>query len=287
MRFFLFGAFLLLLLQCQNQLQHPEKSPDQPISGHWIANTDDPGHVFVLYIFEDHTGQSAWRFQFIELFFRNLVLSGPRIYINQREGIIQTSASELLLIQQKFKGGYYPMESKNVESWEPQNLLPVVLDRDFEKVQQVALLTIDPDGRELQNDDYLFRRTGAALLNKQDLANEQTGIILGLNKSANQLYIYSFAPSFALQDARRITWLNDRQKVSLDLIQNRYNFSMADMPPNTAQFWEQGQLLFLNNFQPGKNLNRQLTRQEVLERIRKGLPVPREDLIRVLGTDRP
>lgn len=275
-----------------------ERGPARfPVEGLWIEAPDaDVGTPTAVpgeegrFLFLSSPGLEEHPYQFIliEYVRRDLALSGKRLFWVERSGAAATSATEVLLLQRRYRGSDWPNTSSD-DFWAVGEFGPERLDRSFESTGALDRLRFQDDGRLLVGDEYRFQRIlppqtvdgVSAQVTELDL-----GVVLQTDEEGRRASALGFSPELAIEGAERqiIRDTGDgatvagRARVSglagrlfgLERISGSIQAGDAVLPPD---------------WRPQKPERRRLSREEVLRRLQRGEPVPREDLIRVLGED--
>jgi len=292
------GCLVLALLACGPGLREPEAPPVFPIEGLWLGAPEgaDPAEpvrpdeegVF-LFISSPGAEGYPYSFQMLRYVRRELAFSGRRLYLIERKGLVRTSAREVLLHQRHFRGAFLPSSAEG-EFWPVSEFGGEEVDRDFDSAGRLDLLEFQHDGLVLAGDEYVFRRALARQRTPEGETSHVTepdiGIVLQTSAAGDRASALTFSPALAVRDARR--------QIFRDEGESARSAGTARVTSLTAEFFglellsgemRPGDAVLMPDWQPARPERRRLSREEVLERLRRGEPVPREDLIRVLGED--
>ncbi|MBX7057116.1 MAG: hypothetical protein K1X75_03550 [Leptospirales bacterium] len=269
-----FGLLILALLtaaQCRLQLAGERSSSRVSLEGLWYSPQLLEGESgALLYIKWPGGDDRPYQFTLLELTYRDLTISGRRIYFQKREGLGDTSASELLLEQRRFTAGYY--QSEEAESYQAGKLQAVLVERSFENSTTPDLLQISENGSELKGEVYHFvRATGPS-------AEPSAGLVL--SSQGDALFGICFDPALAAVAAQREVFVNQQRQGRVRIAAIRdfwFDARGATAPPGAA--------LLMPGWRPGRNSVRRMTREEALRRLQRGETLSREEMIRALGSD--
>ena len=297
-RNFISGIIILLILfsvsDCTLELTEQAGEIRVPVSGLWIAKTDEPEYTAFLYISSPGSDGYPFRFTMLEFYKRWLLITGRRIYATKRTGVISSSPNELLLYQDEFESGFYNVKGKGSEPWALSGFSRFISDRHIKKKASFVLLRLSGDGHTLEGWDFPFERSLRSENSPIYLAETEVGLVQEVYPDQKTLRFLSFSPAFSVVKARRKLWkpsyrdgpqkgaVSQRKQAAFVEITRVYEtFGEAVLLEGRA---EAGDLLVMPRFRPDRpSKRRRLSKEEVLRRIQRGEHVPREDLIRVLG----
>lgn len=287
------AAALLALLagvSCGYQLERPRGEPVYPVEGLWASVDDDytaSGRGQLLYVSSPGEDKYPYKFIIFQYYMRDLALSGKRMFFTRRMGVVDTSDSEVLLIQTKFQSGFRDniSESDEKEFWPAVDFEPETLKRNFGDGDELDLLTFQKDGGDLLGDDFHFRRLLPAVVaggQTTQAAEMDVAVVLGVRKDGRETLSIAFSPTVHVQDGVRELWNNAGNAGRLKIHTLSSDFAQATVLNGKVR---RGDVVLLPGWKPVGVYKRKLSREEVLRKIQRGEPVPREDLIRVLGED--
>lgn len=152
--------------------ERPGKPSFRP-TGVWITE-DSSGAIVLLRITNQDEERHPYRFVWFRYHFRDLPLSGPLLSFSQRKGFVDTSANQMLLVQEEFVR--YEMEGNDGETWpvqDPGDFRPPRIERRLLGGGPVTLLKYDHVNFELDDGDYRWRRSG-----EDGSEKEENGVVI-------------------------------------------------------------------------------------------------------------
>ncbi len=282
------GTLSLLVSSCSLKLSGPAALPEYPIEGLWIGEgfRADVDRGRMVYISSPGNADYPYRFVLFQFHRRNLLVNGKRMFFVRRTGYVDTSKTEALLIQERFTNGWRDnSDTESEEFWPVKDFQPEKVDRSAEETSTLDLLRFEDGGRILAGDDYrLHRLLPPAEVNGETVhvAETDVGVVLYVSPDGREAVFATFSPSMSVADAVRegFSGAGDRARLKVNALVD--GFTQVSVLSGTVK---PGDAVVPNNWQPSTVYERRLSREEVLRRLQRGEPVPREDLIRVLGED--
>ena len=283
-------ALALWTGSCAIQLERPRAAPVHPVEGLWSSVEDDyneSGRGQLLYVSSPGADEYPYKFVLFQYYMRDLTVSGKRMFFVRRTGVVDTSDQEVLLKQTNFQSGYRDniAEGEEPEFWPVADFEPETLKRNFGVGDELDLLRFAESGAEMEGDDYHFRRllpaagSGDSAVQSGEL---HIAYVIGVRKDGQAALSISFNPAMHVAGSRRVVWNLTGQNGQLKIQSLVGDLAEAQVVGGSVR---RGDVLLMPGWKPQVEYRRQLSRQEVLRRIQRGEPVPREDLIRVLGKD--
>ncbi len=273
---------------CAPALSGPIALPAYPLEGLWRAlhtDPEDPGSGQLLYI--TATDDAEYPYQFIWYSFRTreFAVSGKQLLFIRRDGVVHSSGAEVLLLQQKFSSGRLPnAETGDAAVWPATSYQPPVVERAFEKSYPADVLRFAADGQELLGAEGEFERAlqpPASDRPRLHLAPLEAGLVFQSDTSERRAALLSFSPALLVQGSVRDVWRAGQRAGRIRIVSLAAPVAEATLLEGELR---PGDAIVPADWKPTGGSVR-LTRAEVLRRLQRGEPVPREDLIRVLGDD--
>lgn len=287
-RALLAGLALSLAAGCTPALSGPVAPPSYPVEGLWRAldaGEAEAGAGQLLYITATQDAEYPYQFIWYSFRTRELTLSGKQFLFIRREGLVQSSGAELLLLQQKFSSGRMPNgESDGASVWPAAGYQPAVVERAFEKSYPADVLRFAAEGQHLLGGEARFERAlqpPDADRARLHLAPLEAGLVFQIDPDARRAALVSFSPALLVQGAVRDVWRNGQRAGRIRIVGLATPVAEAALLEGDLR---PGDAIVPADWKPVGGSVR-LTRSEVLRRLQRGEPVPREDLIRVLGDD--
>lgn len=283
MKYILLFILLFTAASCTLQLSQNSAEPGYPVDGLWVQTMDDEGHTRLLTIEHGGTKEYPYSFQFIEIYPRTLALSGRKMYISLSKGFVDTSKNEVLLIRNSYLSGNFKSKIMPGNVWQVDTFGRLYVDREFEKINNIDLLKIEKNGNELNGNEFAFKRALVSDNPKEFALTQDIGYVFQSDNKSKELLLYSFSPVLSIVNKNRIVW-RQNAKNTIIRIKNVYqNFINASYQSGIV---EPGSVVVMPGYKPNQKFERILSKKEVLLRLKQGLHVPQEDLIRVLGQDK-
>jgi hypothetical protein len=273
---------------CGFQLEHPRGEPGYPVEGLWLSADEDAhgeGRGLLLYISAPGQDKYPYKFVMYRYYMRDLMVSGKRMFFTRRTGVVDTSDREVLLTQVNFQSGFRDNLDQSNERyfWPAAAFEPERLERNFGDGDDLDLLKFQNEGGRLVGDKYDFRRAlpaatvdGSAI----QVPELDVAVVMSVNKAGDQALTIGFSPALYVVDAERDVWNRSgavgRVKVGT-LVGELAQVSLL------SGHVSRGDALVMKGWQPRGQYRRKLSREEILRRIQRGEPVPREELLRVIG----
>ena len=275
---------VFLLAACALQLQNPPAAPAVEIEGLWVGvegdEEEDSQTTRLLFVSSPGREGYPYRFVYYQIIKRELLVSGKRIYIIRRDGFVKTSATEALMVSSRFTAARRDQSNESDQSYWPLGTYgDLVIERSFETDNDFDLFQIEPDGSQLTGDEYRFRRAAMAggPVTELDIGYVADAEPVG---SGQRLTFVTSSPVMAAVGEGRIVWSDGHTTGRIRSESARGEMVEATVLEGAPTI---GQIVVLPNFDPGAERSRVLSREEVLQRVQRGEPVSREDLIRALG----
>jgi hypothetical protein len=263
---------------CSLQLQEQTGETRLPVSGLWRSVIDNPDHMQFLSITSPGKDDYPYAFEILDLYRRNLLISGRRIFLERRSGLITTSANELLLLELQFTSGYYDVGGGDPVDWTLDQYSRLNVDLKYEKTDKLDLLRLSDDGNQLLGSDFEFERIQLRGL-KHPIATSEVGLVIDTYKNSTGFQYVTFNQALNIEKAARKLLQVDSKSKAIKITKVYEQFGEA-----SATGVKMGDVVVMPKYIPSQKVERaRLTRAEVLRRIQKGQYVPKEDLIRVLG----
>lgn len=282
------GLALILAAACTPSLSGPVAPPAYPVEGLWRAldaNEAEAEAGQLLYITATNDAEYPYQFIWYSFRTRELTLSGKQFLFTRREGLVQSSGAELLLLQQKFSSGRIPnAEVGGASVWPAAGYQPTVVERAFEKSYPADVLRFAAEGQQLLGGEAQFERAlqpAAADRTRLHLAPLEAGLVFQIDVNARRAAVVSFSPALLVQGSMRDVWRDGQRAGRIRILALAAPVAEAALVEGDLK---PGDAIVPADWKPTGGTVR-LTRSEVLRRLQRGEPVPREDLIRVLGDD--
>lgn len=284
------AVLILTTVSCGLQLKQPRGEPNYPIEGLWASADGDyteTGRGQLLYISSPGADQYPFKFTLYQYYMRDLTVSGKRMFFTRRTGVVDTSGTEVLLSQTNYQAGFRDNldESEEQEFWPAAEFEPEKLKRNFGAGDDIDLFVFEKDGGELVGGDLHFRRLlPAAVANgqKSQVGELDIAVVIGVRKDGREALSLTFSPVLHVKDAVRDVWNASGSAAQMKLHTLSSDLAQATVLNGKVS---RGDVLVMKGWKPSGTYKRKMSRAEVLKRIQRGEPVPREDLIRVLGND--
>lgn len=275
-------VFLALSGSCSLQLKEEPAVPRWPIEGLWRDNSDDreEDDIFrLLYISSPGAENYPYRFEYIQYYRRDLMLSGKRLVFVRRNGNVVTSPTEALFYRTEFVAGYRPNLSEGDGVWPFTGFAPEVIDRRIQTQETFDLFELTGDGDQLIGDEYQFERVLPTPGTESVVAELDIGFVMSVSPEG-EIVMVTFSPVLAVIGEQREVWSPDGKTATVRVTDKNGELVAAQIVSGSAEI---GQAVVMPGFQLNQTYQRELTREEILEKLQRGEPVSREDLIRVLG----
>ena len=114
------------------------------------------------------------------------------------------------------------------------------------------------------------------------LGELDVAVVIGASKDGQEALSLTFSPTVHVVDGARDAWnaAGNAGRVKVHTLSG--DFAQGTVVSGKVS---RGDVLVLAGWKPQGTYKRKMSREEVLRRIQRGEPVPREELIRVLGED--
>lgn len=266
----LFPWMLLALLPaaCSLDLRLPPGPPRYAPVGLWFAAGRSGQPDFALSI--EPTGQTgpgqAWRFTELALLQRDLLVSGKVAFFSIRTGSVRTSAEEVLLYQEVFQN--YRQSHKGKEPsdvWPAEGYAPVDLEREVRRGGGLRLLDFQEAGAKLSDGELTYVRVGSPEV-------PAAAVVVLVDRVRGRAL--AVAPGRSDWDSLSIQAPGGPGPRVLGREVMRYTLALEGN-------LERGRALYAGRVAAAKTAP--LTKEQVLDKLRRGEKVSNEDLIRVLG----
>lgn len=281
-------ASLALAAACTPALSGPVAPPAYPVEGLWRgldSAAAEAGAGQLLYITATQDAEYPYQFIWYSFRTRELTLSGKQFLFIRREGLVQSSGAELLLLQQKFSSGRIPNgEAGGAAVWPATAYQPAVIERAFEKSYPADVLRFAAEGQQLLGGEAQFERAlqpPTADRPRLQLAPLEAGLVFQVDAGERRAALVSFSPALLVQGSLRDVWRDGQRAGRIRIVSLAAPVAEAALVEGDLR---PGDAIVPADWKPTGGSVR-LTRSEVLRRLQRGEPVPREDLIRVLGDD--
>lgn len=258
----------LLLAACSLDLRLPHGPPRHAPAGLWFAAGKSGQPDFALSI--ESTGQTGpgkeWRFTELALVQRDLLVSGKVAFFSIRSGSVRTSAEEVLLYQEVFQNYRQSHKAKEpADVWPAEGYAPVDLEREVRRGGALRLLGFQEAGAKLSDGELTYVRVGSSEVPAAAvvvLVDRVRGRALAVAPGRSDLEtLSSLAPGGT---GPRVL---GREGM-------RYTLALEGK-------LERGGALYAGRVAAAKTAP--LTKEQVLDKLRRGEKVSNDDLIRVLG----
>lgn len=267
---------LLSASACYVQLRSPEGPPAFPVEGLWVEKSIEGGsdRIRLLWIEQNPIsgGETPpYLYTLLVVVGRNLAIRDQTLVITRRTGEARTSQGELLLMQRGFVNGTRRILQKPLDPdiWQAADFSSENQEMKIEKAYNYDVLEFDKDGSMSGSDGQFVRAAPVAVSRHPSVAVWRT------SKDGTQAAGFLF-PSGRLGAGSRLKMPGRDPEATISGVAGEYvtlSIGKGALKPGDAMVSADAR----------EDYRRQLTKEEVLEKLRKGEPVPREDLIRALG----
>lgn len=267
------AAAILWLSACTVQLRSPQAPPAFAVEGLWVGEKIGQ-QVSMLWIEPNPIsgGDAApYLFTYLVVVGRDLLISQQTLVITRRTGEARTSAAELLLTQKKFFNGNRRILQKPLDPdvWQAADFSAEIEDVRTEKTYNYDVLEI-VDANTISGSDGTFvRATPAGTSRYPAVAVWRT------SKDGSQAAGFLF-PAGRLGAGSRLKMPGRDVEATISGVAGDYvslAITKGALRPGNG----------LVSVDAKEDYRRPMTKEEVLEKLRRGEAVPREDLIRALG----
>lgn len=261
-------------MACNVQLRGPQAAPVHPVEGLWIDESLKD-RIAMLWVEQNPVagGETApYLYTHLVVVGRNLLLSDRTLVFTRRTGEARTSAGELLLVQKLFVNGNRRILQKPLDPdvWQAADFSPENEDTRVERSYNYGVLELAADGSRLSGSDGTFVRvTPVSVSRYPSVAVWRTSS----DGSAAAGFLF---PKGRLGAGSRLKMPGSDAEATISGVAGEYvslSISKGTVRPGQAFVSQDAK----------EDYRRQLSKEEVLEKLRKGESVPREDLIRALG----
>jgi hypothetical protein len=268
------GVLLLLAFTaCNVQLRSPEAPSAFPVEGLWVGEKIGQ-QISMLWVEPNPiSGGEAppYLFTYLVVVGRDLLISQQTLVITRRTGDARTSQGELLLTQRKFINGTRRILQKPLDPdvWQAADFSAENEDVKTERMYNYDVLTL-VDANTLAGSDGTFvRATPAGTSRYPAVAVWRT------SKDGTQAAGFLF-PANRLGAGSKLKIPGRDVEATISGVAGDYvsiAITRGALKPGDG----------LVSMDAKEDYRRPMTKEEVLEKLRKGEAVPREDLIRALG----
>ncbi len=286
---FILNVILLLgVSSCKLQLKNPPAPPTHSLEGFWVdAETFGDGESnarAVLWI-ERYAGDEVpYRFTLVRLVHRDLMVSGKKVFVEERSGKLITSGKEVLFQQEMYRAvTRRNKDAKPAAVWPTAEYQPEILDREVRGGKRLALLEIAGNGLSMTDGDWEFKR--ALTPGDAPLKVHAAGVVLRASKDGRRAQIWSYTKGLRQAGAEFEFYRAGRKAGRLRIDGERKNWqknwheSTAAVLGGTARV---GDAVVAAGSLQGALRRTRLTREQILKKIQRGEKVSKEDLIRAL-----
>ncbi|MBL8021588.1 MAG: hypothetical protein JNM27_18095 [Leptospirales bacterium] len=221
------------------------------------------------------TDAAPLRYQLLRVTGRNLALNDETMVMVERRGEARTTEGELLLIQKFFKDSRRSVSSplKDKDPWHAANFLPEIIDTALEKTYSYDILHLDAEKGILAGADGNFHRPATGY------GGSLNALVWRVNEKDQTAHAFLFQIPAQTKDLQ-VRTPGSEAKANLLLTNGNYA-SMKIL----AGALKPGDVVVPVGAKPGAVT--QLTREQILEKVRRGEAVSREDLLRAMGDQKP
>lgn len=264
------------IVSCNVQLRSPEAAPAFPVEGLWIEKSIEGGsdRIRLLWIEQNPISGGElppYLYTLLVVVGRNLALRDQTLVITRRTGEARTSQGELLLIQKGFVNGSRRILQKPLDPdiWQAADFSTESQEMKIEKTYNYDVLEFEKDGSMSGDDGQFVRAAPVAVSRYPSVAVWRT------SKDGTQAAGFLF-PVRRLGAGSRLKMPGRDVEATISGVAGEYvtlAIGKGTLKPGEA----------LVSADAKEDYRRALSKEEVLEKLRKGEPVAREDLIRALG----
>ncbi len=269
---------LYLALSCTPMLKHPPAPAQFSVIGLWVDDSAVEGtdQYRILQIAPPEKENEQPSFVYLTINFLDRPVGGKSLFLIRRDGFVRTSRSEVLLIQRVFYSSTRTNEEKlPLEVWPIKKFGDEILERKVESAIPYDILDLSADGMKLTG-YKTFRRIaapgflarGGVVLRREAASVMIASLDNGILKHRGDLETTAFAGSSPVTGHIKI----------LDCIEFLCQGEVS-----------KGEVSVLNAVLPTggqASLTRELTREEIMQRLKRGEEVPRDQLMRYLEKNR-
>ncbi|MCE9597910.1 MAG: hypothetical protein K8S54_08070 [Spirochaetia bacterium] len=271
---------LLTAFACTKQLRSPEGQPKIPLEGLWIENGihDSNKAITILWIERNSatsTDAAPLRFQLLHITGRNLALNDQSLVMVDRKGEARTTGTEVLLNQKSFKDSRRSVANplKEKDPWNAANFAPEIIDVAIEKTYAYDILELDSEKGILKGSDGEFYRAA------NGYGGTTNAAVWRLNEKDQTAHVFLFQTPGQTKDMQLRT---PGSEAKATLLVSNGNYGTVRLTNGSIK---PGDALVPIAAKPG--VVSQLTREQILEKVRRGEAVSREDLLRAMGDQKP
>lgn len=268
----------LSVAACSPQLRSAEAPPNFPVEGLWIQDTAKAGedHFTILWVEKSASktpGAAPYIFSFVRTVARNLAWNDQTLFVTRRTGDLRTSGKEVLLSQQVYLSSKRSVleNVKGKQIWPANQFGPEEDQRKIEDGYNLDLLELSEDGNTLSGKTGTFYRGNASGFGRFPQA-----VVCKVDRDNKEVALYGLPTGkFATGQVLK----NAKGDISLRATGQNAEYVSATIEKGLPVI---GDVVLPSDAKEDPKM-KPLSKEEVLERIRRGEFVPRDDLIRVLG----
>lgn len=268
-------------LSCKVALKEPPALPAFPLDGLWIEREsfqDPKGEIrLILDVRSSSDKQAPYDFRLLRLTHRDLVVSGKILIYTEISGRILTSRNEAMLRRDALhRGSKVNRNQSKVEIWPVEDYEGELLERHISGGNDLEVLKLSSDGNVLEGGDWVFTR--AVPLSADTRSFRALGVVLRAASDGGRARVGHFSEELLKAggpyEVMRGGKLIGKAKVTAGMIHEAtadaagIQFALGDIIVTSAKAPTQERIP---------------TKEEVMERLKRGEQVPREILIQVLG----
>ncbi len=268
---------IIALAACNVQLRSPEAAPSFPVEGLWVGEKIDQ-QISMLWIEPNPISEGEappYLFTYLVVVGRDLLISQQTLVITRRIGDARTSSGEILLTQRRFINGNRRILQKPLDAdvWQAADFSAEIEDVKTERMYNYDVLTIVNANTISGSDGTFVRATPAGTSRYPAVAVWRT------SEDGTQAAGFLF-PANRLGAGSKLKMPGRDVEATISGVAGDYvsiAIAKGALKPGDG----------LVSMDAKEDYRRPITKEEVLEKLRRGEAVPREDLIRALGDKKP